>query len=240
MSSKILCDPYIWENPKILMYTSIFAPNQGACASEVINHIVYTAIVLGVTGFAFGRIYNSAIPLAVALVGFLVLTWPSLRAALRKSRQLEAFRSGGCDSSAPVNPNAPVVISSPAITRVFKKVQPAETVPTARNPFMNVLVDEYKYNPQRPGAASVTDPAVRVTLDDFFRVQWAADPTDVFGRSQSQRQFITMPSTGIPNDVDSLQKWLYMLPGKSCKEGGSNACLPGTDGGSVTWLNQDS
>ncbi len=237
MPSKILCDPYIWENPKILMYTSIFAPNgSSACVSEIVNHILFAAIVLGVVGFSLGWIYHSGIPLAVALVAFLVLTLPSLRAALRKSRQLDGFR-GGCSEPAV---DAPAVVSSPAVTRVFKRVAPAETAPTARNPFMNVLVDEYKYNPQRPGAASVSDPNVRITLDDFFRVQWTADPTDVFGRSQSQRQFITMPSTSIPNDVDSLQKWLYLIPGKTCKEGGSNACLPGTDGGAVTWLNQDS
>lgn len=236
MSSKILCDPYIWENPKILMYTSIFAPNQGACVSEVVNHIVYCAAILGVIGFGLGRVYGSGIPLAVALLAFFILTWPSLRAALRKSKQLEAFR-GGCSVD---SGNTPAVVSSPAITRVFKRVASTETLPTARNPFMNVLVDEYKYNPQRPGSASVVDPNVRMTLDDFFRVQWTADPTDVFGRSQSQRQFITMPSTSIPNDVDSLQKWLYLIPGKTCKEGGRDACLPGTDGGSVTWLNQDS
>lgn len=237
MTSKILCDPYIWENPKILMYTSILAPGSSACVSEVVNHILFTAIVLGVVGFGLGRIYGSGIPLAVALVVFIVLTWPSLRAALKKSRQLEGFQS----SCTPVpGANDPVVVSSPAITRTFKRVAPAETLPTARNPFMNVLVDEYKYNPLRPGAASVTDPSVRVTLDDFFRVQWTADPTDVFGRSQSQRQFITMPSTSIPNDVESLRNWLYLIPGKTCKEGGRDACLPGTDGGAVTWLNQDS
>ena len=236
MTSKILCDPYVWENPKILMYTSIYAPNQNACVSEVINHIVYTALVVGVIGLALSRVYGTAIPLGVALVAFLVLTWPSLRLSLMKSKQLEAFR-GDCGG---VSPDAPVVVSSPAATRVFKKVQPVETLPTARNPLMNVLVDEYKYNPQRPGAASVMDPAVRVTLDDFFRVQWTADPTDVFGRSQSQRQFITQPSTSIPNDVESLRNWLYLIPGKTCKEGGRDACLPGTDGGPVTWLNQDS
>jgi hypothetical protein len=236
MTSKILCDPYVWENPKILMYTSIFAPGQTACVSEVINHIVYAALMLGVIGLVFSRIYRSTIPLAVAALAFFVIVWPSLRNAFLKSKQLEGFQA----CTAVPGPDAPVVVSSPAATRVFKKVQPTETLPTARNPFMNVLVDEYKYNPQRPGAASVTDPAVRVTLDDYFRVQWAADPTDVFGRSQSQRQFITQPSTSIPNDVESLRNWLYLIPGKTCKEGGRDACLPGTDGGAVTWLNQDS
>jgi len=110
-------------------------------------------------------------------------------------------------------------------------------LPSAKNPFMNVLIDEIKYNPTRPLAASVLDPSVKVTLEEFFRTDFYSDPTDVFGKTQSQRQFVTMPSTSIPNDVDSYQNWLYRIPGKTCKEGGREACLPGTDGGAVTWLN---
>jgi hypothetical protein len=104
---------------------------------------------------------------------------------------------------------------------------------------MNVLVDEVKYNPTRPSAASVQDPTVQITMDDYFRTEFARDPTDVFGRNQSQREFITMPSTSIPNDVDSYQNWLYRIPGKTCKEGGREACLPGTDGAAIPWLNQN-
>jgi len=80
---------------------------------------------------------------------------------------------------------------------------------------------------------------VKAQLDDFFRIQWFSDPTDVFGRAQSQREFYTMPSTSIPNDQASYQDWLYKIPGKTCKEGGRGACLPGTDGSPVTWLNAD-
>lgn len=116
---------------------------------------------------------------------------------------------------------------------------PEFTPPTSRNPFMNILLDEIKYNPGRPPAAPVSDPNVKQTFDDYFRVQWFSDPTDVFGKNQSQRQFVTQPSTTVPNDRESYQNWLYRIPGKSCKEGG-RYCLPGTDGGPVTWLNEDS
>ena len=105
---------------------------------------------------------------------------------------------------------------------------------------MNVLIDEIKYNPSRPPAQDINDPLVKAQLDDFFRIQWFSDPTDVFGRAQSQREFYTMPSTSIPNDQGSYQDWLYKIPGKTCKEGGREACLPGTDGSPVTWLNADS
>lgn len=116
---------------------------------------------------------------------------------------------------------------------------PDYTPPTARNLFMNVLLDEIKYNPGRPEAAPVDNPLVKQTMDDYFRVQWFSDPTDVFGKNQSQRQFVTQPSTTVPNDQGSFANWLYKIPGKTCKEGG-RYCLPSTDGSPVTWLNQDS
>ena len=117
---------------------------------------------------------------------------------------------------------------------------PDYTPPTARNLFMNVLLDEIKYNPGRPEAAPVDNPTVKQTMDDYFRVQWFSDPTDVFGKNQSQRQFVTQPSTTVPNDQGAFADWLYKIPGKTCKEGGREACLAGTDGGPIPWLNMAS
>ena len=117
---------------------------------------------------------------------------------------------------------------------------PDYTPPTSRNLFMNVLLDEIKYNPDRPEAATVGHPTVKQTMDDFFRVQWFSDPTDVFGKNQGQRQFVTQPSTTVPNDQGSFADWLYKIPGKTCKEGGHQACTTATDGGQLVWLNQDS
>lgn len=116
---------------------------------------------------------------------------------------------------------------------------PDYTPPTSRNLFMNVLLDEIKYNPDRPEAATVGNPTVKQTMDDFFRVQWFSDPTDVFGKNQGQRQFITQPSTTVPNDQGSFASWLYKIPGKTCKEGGRPACLAISDGIHLPWLNQD-
>jgi len=117
---------------------------------------------------------------------------------------------------------------------------PDYTPPTSRNPFMNILVDEMKYNPNRPHAAPVDNSIVKQTMDDYFRVQWFSDPTDVFGKNQGQRQFVTQPSTTVPNDQGSFANWLYKIPGKTCKEGGREACLGGTDGATIPWLNHSS
>lgn len=126
------------------------------------------------------------------------------------------------------------------------------TYPTPTNPFMNVLPTDMprnvysevheqseEYNPDRPAAAPITDPIVKAELDDFFRTNFYNDPTDVFGKSQSQREFIVMPSTTIPNDRESYQNWLYKMYPEPCKAGGRAACYPGTDGGPITSLNQN-
>ena len=84
----------------------------------------------------------------------------------------------------------------------------------------------------------MTDPIVKQAFDDYFRVQWFSDPTDVFGKSQSQRQFVTQPSTSIPNDRESYQNWLYKIPGKTCKEGGAYCTTQGSAGGPVVWLGE--
>jgi hypothetical protein len=149
----------------------------------------------------------------------------------------EGFVNGGSKPGS-VQPNPSGVVEVDAFP-YSGPMLPDYTPPTARNLFMNVLLDEIKYNPGRPEAAPVNNSLVKQTFDDYFRVQWFSDPTDVFGKNQSQRQFVTQPSTTVPNDQGAFANWLYKIPGKTCKEGG-RYCNPGTDGGPVTWLNQDS
>jgi hypothetical protein len=163
----------------------------------------------------------------IVAIGFgLVLSAPNIWALVNIKRTREGFTDAKVEEPLEVYD----VIGMGAAPATL-------TLPTAINPFMNVLIDEIKYNPARPVAGSVMDPSIKVSLDDFFRTEFTSDPTDVFGKTQSQRQFVTMPSTGIPNDQGSYQNWLYKIPGKTCKEGGREACLPGTDGGAIPWLN---
>jgi hypothetical protein len=111
------------------------------------------------------------------------------------------------------------------------------SVEEVRNPFHNITVDQYSYAPTRDPAPSMQTPEAKEDLDAMFRVQWTSDPTDVFGKTQSQRMFVTQPITSIPNDQESYQNWLYKIPGKTCKEGNSDACYGGTNGAPVPWLN---
>jgi hypothetical protein len=241
------CEPYAWENPKVLLTTGLLVKNhsKGACASEYVNHIIFIYVMFGLVGAITSVVVHSPFVLA-SFIGFATLyCLPTFIVLSNLQSQKEGFVDStlGFDSA--------YIGSGSRSYAGWKKGNPGEvydvigmgaspaklTLPSKRNPFMNVLIDEIKYNPTRPVAASIMDPSVKIGLDEFFRTEFYSDPTDVFGKTQSQRQFVTMPSTGIPNDVESYQNWLYKIPGKTCKEGGREACLPGTDGGVVTWLN---
>ena len=76
------------------------------------------------------------------------------------------------------------------------------TLPNAPNPFMSVLSNEINNNPTKPPAVYVNSPAVKKELDQFFEVNLYGDPGDVFQRNQSQREFVSPPSTSVPNDAD--------------------------------------
>jgi len=221
------CEPPFYDVPMVLLKPN-YVPSI-ACIPNAINTLVRGSILILVICVLLGFIYGPSIFL-FGLVLIAALYGPSLYATLigkaPEGFQAEILRGKSTD---------------PKITNMQVNVigAPTETAPSAKNPFMNILIDELKYNPSRPPAKDINDPLVKTQLDDFFRIQWVSDPTDVFGRSQSQREFYTMPSTSVPNDQASYQDWLYKIPGKTCKEGGRDACLPGTDGSPVSWLNAD-
>ena len=227
-----LCDPFFWEQPSVLVggawWRRWSRTRSAPCASETVNEVaavyLFTAFVGLVLSVVLGYVY--AIPLAMGIATlYLVPAYMSLYEI--QSMKDCSDKNEGFEDVVQANP-MPIPMAAP----------PLVTNPTAANPFMNVLLDEIKYNPTRPSAADVSAPEVADSLDSFFRVQWSSDHTDVFGRTQSQRMFITQPATSIPNDQESFQNWLYRIPGKTCKEGGREACLAGTDGGPIPWLNQ--
>ena len=236
-----ICSPGWWEDPRVLLTDSWIAQwkrrstGRPPCFSERMNALTRTFIAVLIVALGFS-LYNHDIvtTLSYSIILGLIITLPDIIDMIKAPYIQEQF-------VARITPDEPSKLSwktSPTAgsddTYDDGNVM---TLPSPRNPFMNVLVDEIKYNPKRAEAASVDAPVVKATLDDYFRVNWYSDPTDVFGKSQSQRQFITMPSTTIPNDRESLINWQYKIPGKTCKEGGREACVAGSDGGALPWLN---
>ncbi len=101
-------------------------------------------------------------------------------------------------------------------------------MPTPNNPFMNVLINEYIDNPNRPPACSQADDDVKEQTEKYFGYNLYKDVEDVWDKSNSQRQFVTMPGTTIPNDRDSFMKWCWKTT-NVCKDGDSDYCLQSED-----------
>ena len=227
-----LCDPYVWEDPRYLFR---FHKPEGVCVSENVNYIVlvYIAAILG--GSVLSHVTGAT---GLTMIAGLLATVYLIPIFL-KLREVESFRMQFVGSSSEEGKLSKegFVVSQPVPDFNQTGVVGSPDHGSKANPFNNILLDQMKYAPTRPAAPDITTTSAKIALDDFFRVQWYSDPTDVFGKSQSQRQFVTQPSTTIPNDQGSYQDWLYKIPGKTCKEGNAAACYGGTNGAALPWLN---
>ena len=231
------CEPLFWKKPAVLFHKNSSLNFFTGCTETRYNAFFRVVLVILLLGLLFDISYGefsldylmeNTIGIVVIILGMALAYWFFVSSA-----EVEGFvapvNSDPIPKALTGDPSAPVQISSPGHVTTW---------PAPNNPYMNVLVHEVKYNPTRAGAADVDCPAVKETLENYYRVQWWADPTDVYGKSQDQRMFYTMPSTSIPNDQASFQDWLFKIPGKTCKEGNRDACTPGTNGGAIPWLSQ--
>jgi len=102
-----------------------------------------------------------------------------------------------------------------------------ETImPTTTNPFMNInLITSDKTQEKAP--PSWNNEELQKKIEDKFGYNLYRDVGDLYGKSNSQREFYTMPSTTIPNNQTSFAKWLYNT-GPTCKEK-SIYCTPEMD-----------
>ena len=220
-----LCHPYVWEDPRYIFKSFMY---DGSCMSELVNRVVLIYLIFFVAGFILGSACNiSGMPLLFGIIATCFL-FPTFMKMREYNQMAEGFADSEPDAVEHSNE-----LTGQEGTQLDKITKAAST---ARNPFQNVMPDDYKYAPTRDAAPSVTIPEAKIALDSMFRTQWYSDPTDVFGKTQSQRMFVTQPNTTIPNDQESYQSWLYKIPGKTCKEGNYDACYAGTGGGVIPWL----
>jgi len=206
--------------------------------SELVNRTALLYVVAIVFGFAVGSVYNQPwMPLLFGMVATcaLIPTFMKMRSKAARHLYTEGLATEGLANTEgfvdDISNMNDIGVKGSELTTL------TQTTKSARNPFQNIMVDDYKYAPNRDSAPDITTTESKVALDAMFRTQWYSDPTDVFGKTQGQRMFLTQPNTSIPNDQKSYQEWLYKIPGKSCKEGNYDACYGGTNGSVIPWLN---
>jgi hypothetical protein len=109
--------------------------------------------------------------------------------------------------------------------------------PTSSNPFSNLLVSDIKYNPDKKPAMPAYNSDVEEQINNSVKESIQniyPDIPDINDKlfknlgeemefEQSMRQFISNPSTTLPNDQTAFAQFCYgnML---SCKDGDSSVC----------------
>ena len=105
-----------------------------------------------------------------------------------------------------------------SITNILEENTKVKTdiLPSTENPFMNInLITDDKA--KEPAPSSWNNNEIQNEIEDKFGYNLYRDVGDLYGKSNSQRQYYTMPSTTIPNNQTSFAKWCYSV-GPTCKE----------------------
>jgi hypothetical protein len=177
----------IWyKDPTILFAAdawSKFIPTDGMSTAERLNSTVRFSIYFASLFFLTTGVttYVLAIPVVMGITILMYTYFPN-------GTTLEPFK---IDLSA-------------------KKVREAYTMPTANNPFMNVLLTEIQDDPNRGDAAPTNRRDVKAEVYKTFQKtsDIHMDTTDLFDQSQAMRTFHTLQSAKVPNDLDGFKKWI--------------------------------
>ena len=239
-------EEYWWNEPRVLIHPSLLPKTYST--SSLINFATKMIILIILFGTVFylagGSIASSA---SVATLIYIISIQLILNPPKEKGERCEVEFIDQRESSREVAEGFEDLYQNSSVSAQYAKynktpgfmnpydgaVKVPEILrfPTQDNPFANMMAPDILSKPSN-FAVKPFDDAVK--YDDFFRVNWHSDPNDVFGKTQSQRQFYTMPSNSVPNDRDSYQKWLYGGTG-ACKQN-KKVCKGGSDGGHVPWM----
>jgi hypothetical protein len=237
------CPAFWLEQPRILVDQATeffpFTEHDKRCTAAALNSFTRFGLYLGIV-LAVVRLDVRWLLVGAVFAGFSALAWyyMSGRGSVREGFLGALFGGaegfdGGYAEQVIANPTEQDIVTGAQVGgRYVPDVigEQGRTNPTAANPFMNVLISEISENPYRKPAADVQGVAVKAELDQYFDTMFARDPGDVFNRTQSQRQWVTQPSTTIPNDQESFANWLYRAPGRTYKEGNGARGNIATDG----------
>ena len=195
-----------------------FIPNSTMTINEKLNAATRFAIYLSVILYIYNKDSKSFF-VAIFVMGLVYFVYNGndtynehfVTDILQPDRQIIISSDGkSCSLEPPQNQ--------------FKLCEKKCVAPTLHNPFMNVMINDYVDNPNRPAACkSFNNENIREQINKKFNYNLYKDVSDVFDRNNSQRQFVTTPATTIPNDQTKFANWLYGLP-KTCKEGNYSNC----------------
>ena len=197
------------ENPNALLnknYITEIWPNSDFDLGRKLNAITRLIIILAILGYFMTK--SIYIPVS-AFVSIIVLV--IIYKTKGKVSQKEGFKIGY-----DTNPG-----------RGLEKILEKEfTLPTKKNPVMNVLMNEYKENPTRKPAAPAYNDEVHEEINEKAKTQdkrLYKNLGDNLSFENSMRNFYAMPNTQIPNNQKDFAMFCYgNMP--SCKDGDALQC----------------
>jgi hypothetical protein len=219
------CPTFWLENPRVLWDEAQeffpFTEHDSRCTASALNSFTRFGAYLGVI-LAILRMDIAWVLIGIVFASLSIASWTYMQ-------HLGSVREGFVDTKAPIL--EPVVVNGAYVPDVIGSQK--RTGPSEANPFMNILMTEYSDSPNRSPAKNIQES--RSDLDQYFQTMFYNDPGDAFQHTQSQRMWVTMPSTTIPNDQESFQNWLYRTPGQTCKEGNTSVCNFDTGSATLPW-----
>lgn len=205
-------NPWILIDPNRLVE---FFPISEMSNTEKLNAITRFLIYLSIVLFVIYRNYNL---FYIAIIGsslIYLINYYEVKKQITTQEQFEDKLKDELD----IRKDTPIKVNE--IGDICQK-------PTPNNPFMNVLITDYTDNPNRPPACAYNDQQSKDETEKYFNYNLYKDVDDVWNNRNSQREFVTMPGTTIPNDRDTFMKWCWKTT-YVCKDGDLNYCLQNDD-----------
>ena len=227
-------DSVFWaENPNILFQKDAmfeFFPIDSMGYNQKLNAISRLLLLLTLVTFLFTRSIRILIIGVITLTAiYLLYSYKKAESEKKESKTPEKKREG---------------FENPALAVINKYQTDPQTFdnPTNTNPFSNVLLPDYEFNPnKKPAPPAFNENTSQSILDNAKRLVQDANPGqpdiadklfkdlgEQFIFEQSLQPFYSNPGTTIPNDQAGFADFCYgsMV---SCKEGNLFACARNLD-----------
>ncbi len=138
-------------NPSVLLdkkYITELWPSEAESTETKLNAYTRLIILLAVVGFMLTRSVKVLISAAITLVIIVLLYKTRKHADAKKAMNTKIVKEGFTNR------------------KLYEKSKQAFTNPTRKNPLMNVLLPEIKYNPHRKAAAPSFNPVVEEKINE--------------------------------------------------------------------------
>jgi len=213
--------PFWSEDPNVLFqqkYIFEFFPVENMTYEQKLNAVTRSVIILTILGFIFSK------NLRVLLIGLVTIGGIYLMHYYHKKEKSKTESKKSLDN---LKENMKEGFDSPAIEYLKQNNIPIDPnifdKPTSQNPFDNVLLPDYDYNPnKKPAPPSFNKNINEQILSSAKQFVQEANPDqpDIADKlfnslgdnlvfEQSLRQFNSNPSTTIPNDANAFAQFCY-------------------------------